>query len=143
MNAGIYFLNQASLESVKRFLSGILATYRTYHLSDIQVYHFNGAVMVLVLPLVSFDFGFIDIFIFYIKLHQQLQHELKQELRSCDGKYSLVSSINLIMAYYNRFVRMELTQKDVNLPFLQSFGLEIRLIGMYIVVGFNVLISHF
>ena len=53
MRDGIYFIRQTSLEAIKRFISGILAKYRTQNLSDIHVYHYNGSVMVLIVPLVS------------------------------------------------------------------------------------------
>ena len=53
MKPGVYFLQQSSLEAVKRFISGIMAKYRTYSLKDIHTYHYNGSVMVLVVPLVS------------------------------------------------------------------------------------------
>ena len=58
MRDGIFFLNTASLETVKRFLSGLYGHYRTFHLSDFQIYFYNDSVMVLVLPLVS---SFIEI----------------------------------------------------------------------------------
>ena len=66
----------------------------------------------------------------FFQLSQQLQFELKQEVRSNCGKYSLESSINIIMQYLTQSIRDELSMRVVTLPFLQSFPYEIRMIGM-------------
>ena len=130
MHEGIYFLNTSSLETVKRFLSGLYANFRTYNLADIQTYFYNNAVLVLVVPLVSaVIIQLVTTINNTLQLHQQLRFELKQPIRSNDGKYSLESSINIIMSYHTRSVRMELPMKKVELPFLQAFNHDIRLIG--------------
>ena len=62
-------------------------------------------------------------------MHSQVQYELKMDSTSYDGTYSMVQSINLILAYMTRSIRQELTLDTCSLPFLQSFPLSIRLVG--------------
>ena len=136
LQPGVYFLYQyTSINSVKRLFSGILAHYRTYSLNDIHIYYHTGCALILVIPLVCITlivFGTVWLIIHYIiQLQQQLRFELKQDLCTCDGKHNLVDSINLILSYYTRDVRRELPQREVTLPFLQSFPFELRLIGKY------------
>jgi len=51
---GVFYLATSSIDTVKRFLAGLFAHFRTYNLKDIQIYHYNGAVLILVLPLVRY-----------------------------------------------------------------------------------------
>ena len=50
------------------------------------------------------------------------EHRTNNDLTDC---------INLIMSYYTRDIRKELTLKDPSLPFLKSIPFDARLIGKY------------
>ena len=85
MTEGVYFLNQvASLDVVKRFLSGLLAHHRTYSLNDIHTYFHNGCVMILVVP---------QVWILYKIVSKKLPYKLKLiTFFSCTNNYVMSSN---------------------------------------------------
>ena len=113
-----------------RLTAGILQEYSNYSVDDITCLHRGNSMLVLVIP----------------KLSNQLQKELTLKNRSKCGLYSFEQCLNIILAHVTPSIASQLTLPcdQVTLPFLKSFDLETRLVGMYflitLIISNNVLV---
>ena len=83
-----------------------------YCLADYVILQKGTWMLVLVLPLVD----------------QRLQGEFTMDVRSKNGQYRLVQSLNILLERMNPDIRRQLTlpEANVSLAFLQEFPLAIR-----------------